>query len=256
MIHLKAVIKFILFAITLASYFIVASLVNLFFLKKEKYLQYVVSFYSKVALKIFKVQVDHNVEKEKLNGSLLVSNHLSYLDIMIISSLVPTNFITSTDIERTPVLGHICKLASCIFVNRKGRDNRQEELKKIEERLLYGENIVIFPEATSTNGESVIPFKKGLFESVLQKKINITSFCIQYEKINEQKINLNNRDKVCWYGEMSFLPHLWELLKQNHISVRLDMVSQNDATTFNSRNELVNHVYKEIKDTYVPISNH
>lgn len=256
MIKIKAFFKFTKFSLTLASYFVTAIIVNLLSSNKEKHLQYVVSFYCKLALKIFNVKLTTNLSKKEIKGTLLVSNHLSYLDIIAISSLIPTNFITSTDIERTPLLGQICKLASCIFVDRRSRMNRADELSIISERLQSGENVVIFPEATSTNGEQIIPFKKGLFEAVIQKDLMINSFCVQYLRINNSPVTRNNRDLVCWYGDMEFLPHLWLLLQQNEIVINLDYVKEFSGLNFYDISDLVTDVEQSIKNSYCPIEHH
>lgn len=254
--QLKASLKFVQFTMALASYFTTAIFVNIFSTNKEKHLQYVVSFYCKLALKIFNVKLTTNLYKKEVKGTLLVSNHLSYLDIIAISSLIPTNFITSTDIERTPVLGHICKLASCIFVDRRGRMNRSNELSKISNRLLSGENIVIFPEATSTNGEKIIPFKKGLFEAVIQKDLLISSLCVQYLRINNFPVTRENRDIVCWYGDMDFLPHLWRLLQQTEIVMNLNYIEEFFGLSFDNTSDLVSDIEQSIRSSYCPIERH
>lgn len=248
--NIRALFKFIIFCLALTSYFISASILHLFSKNKEKSLQFLVSFYCKIALKIFSIKVTHNILNKKIAGSLIVSNHLSYLDIIAISSVVPTNFITSTEIERTPVLGHICRLASCIFVDRRGRMNRQNELEKISSRLERGENIVIFPEATSTNGEQLIPFKKGLFESVIGRDFSISNICVQYTTLDEKPLNFKNRDKVCWYGYMAFLPHLWEMLKLKSIQMSLTLVSTENSFQYNDVTPLVSKCYEDIKNEF------
>lgn len=163
-------------------------------------------------------------EEPNLNRNyLIVSNHLSYLDILIIAAKIPTAFVTSTDIKNTPFLGQIVTLAGCLFVNRKNKENIKNEIKELREALNYGINVVVFPEATSTNGDEVLRFRHPLFEASIATSSPILPLTINYKKISNAPINLNNRDIVCWYGDMGFFTHFLKVLEQKEIIVELNI---------------------------------
>lgn len=182
-----------------------------------------VSIHSKAMLSI----LDINVNYQNLNylnlypNYLIVSNHLSYLDVLIIASKLPSCFVTSTEVKASLFLGQLTSLGGCLFVNRKDRRNLKNEVKELRDVLRDGLSVTIFPEATSTNGEGVLKFKRPLFEASLSTNKPILPLTINYRKISSRKIDEKNRDLICWYGGMSFFPHFMELL--SHRKIEVDM---------------------------------
>jgi len=116
-------------------------------------------------------------------------------------------------------LGQLSLLAGCIFVERRSRLNLSDEIREITETLNAGVNVTIFPEATSTNGEQVIRFRRPLFQSALDAKATLHPLAINYLSIDNQKLTLQNRDHVFWYGDMTFFGHLWGLFKLKEIEL-------------------------------------
>lgn len=215
-----ASLKLIIFVALITSYFLITSLFKITGLTSiTKLIPATVSLYSKLLLKLLNIKTSSQGAGLKYNDShyLIVSNHLSYVDILIISAQYPTYFITSMDIKNTPFLGEICKLASCIFVNRKSKNNRGQELHEINEKLMANNNVTVFPEATSTNGDRVKSFRWGLFQSAIETNCPILPITINYHSINGQKIDTANRDNIFWYGDMAFFSHFWNLLKSREV---------------------------------------
>lgn len=171
----------------------------------------------------FKITSRGECDNTNARSALIVSNHLSYTDILLISAQTPTCFVTSLEIRRTPVLGQICLLAGCLFVDRKNRVNLQKEISDLTEGLRHELNVTIFPEATSTNGESVLRFRRPLFNSAIFANVPVWPLCINYRSIDEREIDLTTRDLVCWYGDMDFLPHLWKLCSAKNINIQLEL---------------------------------
>lgn len=167
-----------------------------------------------------KVTIKGTLKAEDINN-LIVSNHLSYTDILVICSHFPCCFVTSVEMRDTPFLGHICKLAGCVFVERRNKRNLGQEVKEITDALKAGLDVVIFPEATSTNGEEVIRFRRPLFRSAVDSKIPVKPLTINYRFLDGEEVTLKNRDKVFWYGDMTFTDHLWNFLKFKNIDVDL-----------------------------------
>jgi 1-acyl-sn-glycerol-3-phosphate acyltransferase len=157
--------------------------------------------------------------------ALFVGNHLSYTDIIIFSSHISTCFVTSMEIKETPVLGHLCRAAGCLFVERRNRRNLQNEISEVADGLKRGLTVTIFPEATSTNGEQILRFRKGLFVSSIQAQAPVVPFTINYHTVGGDPISLKNRDNVFWYGDMGFVSHLWRVCATGGIEV--DIVFRN-----------------------------
>jgi len=163
--------------------------------------------YARFALTLFNVKVNPiGLENLKgLRGTLLVGNHTGYMDVLAISSQVPTCFVTSVEIKNAPLLGQICQLAGCMFVERRNKNNIHNELSELRQGLNLGLNVAIFPEATSTNGEQILRFKRPLFLSAVDAGCPVVPFCLNYRKVGGAPINVKNRDSVFWYGDMTFV---------------------------------------------------
>lgn len=216
-----AVLKF--FFVLLAVLFYFLSTLLLWPLLKMRpyqtkiYLNRICSFYSKILLRALNVRV--NLPNRSVpSSSLIVANHLGYLDVLILSSKFRCSFITSEDIRRTPFLGQICSLAGCLFVNRKNRKNISAEVGDIVRGLDSGMSIGLFPEATSTNGDNVLKFKRSMFQAAVLSESPIAPLTLNYRTVNGEPTHKDNRDYVCWYGEMSFFAHLWALCKVKEVT--------------------------------------
>ena len=94
---------------------------------------------------------------------LIVSNHLSYLDVLAMISVLNTRFVTSMEVKHAAGLGWITDQAGCLYVERRSRKNLKTEINEISKALEGGFYVVVFPEATSTNGDGVLRFKRPLF---------------------------------------------------------------------------------------------
>jgi 1-acyl-sn-glycerol-3-phosphate acyltransferase len=163
-----ALIKFFFVFLVIFVYFL-STAPFFIFLKKypygtKKILNHIVGIYSKVLTWILGIKISHNLNTIDRNKNyFIVSNHLSYIDILLISSVLPTSFVTSVEMKNTPFLGQIIQLAGCLFVERRNKKNIMNEIGDIENALNKGLNVTVFPEATSTNGEQVLKFKRSLF---------------------------------------------------------------------------------------------
>jgi len=139
---------------------------------------------------------------------LIVSNHMSYLDVLVLSSQRPSCYVTSQEIKETPGLGIICQAGGCLFVNRKNRRNLGGEVKELSEAMRDGMLVTIFPEATSSNGHEVVTFRRPLFNAAIDAQVPVLPITINYQSIDGEKVGAHNRDTVCWYGDMAFFPHI------------------------------------------------
>lgn len=251
---LIAAIKFFIFVTTLMSYFVAASVVTVFLkdeIARRKMLARLIARYSRFTCLFMGIHIYPLGTTSRTDSALLVGNHLSYLDILVHASLRPSCFVTSVEIRDTPFLGHICKLAGCVFVERRNRENLSQEIAEVSTMLSHGGNVTIFPEATSTNGESVLRFKRPLFQAAIDAKAPIIPVTINYEQLDNKPVTLKNRDDICWYGDMAFLPHLWRVLQQSRIDVSLRyhgiVAPEGDPTSLSLHaHELVNSSYKPI----------
>ncbi len=208
--------------------------------------------------------------RDQMSGSLVVSNHLSYLDILVyIATGLPLTFITSVEIKHTPVLGWITQTGGALFIERRAskrsRHQLAGEIAEIRSSLQAGRSIMLFPEATTGNGGQILPFKSAFLEALVspeeperhhEGKVRkdmprrIQCFVIQYHKIGRQKISLANRDSLFWYGGMTFFPHFFKLLSLPSITVKVRSLSAVETTPFHDRKALSDFLQKKISAAF------
>lgn len=212
-----------------------------------------ISGYCNLGLKILGIEVEWKGQVDPKENHLIVSNHLSYTDILALAATVPSSFVTSVEIKNTPVLGNIVKAAGCLFVERRNKDNIGKEVAEITEALAKGFNVTIFPEATSTNGESVLRFRRPLYEAALQSGKKVLPLCINYKSIDGEKITMANRDLAFWYGDMEFLPHLWNLALHKNIVIEITVLDEITMKESLNVDDLATTSHEAVSKAYRPV---
>lgn len=177
-------------------------------------------------------------------SGLLVSNHLSYLDILAISAATPAVFVSKADVRHWPLFGWLAKLAGTVFVERERRTQVGQVNRQIQQALDEGALVVLFPEGTSTNGEDVIPFRSSLLEPAASGTQPISVGCLHYELENGDA-----RNEVCWWGDHSFLPHLLNMIGKKSIRATLRFAPFERTT--NDRKELA----KQMREAVLKLKN-
>jgi 1-acyl-sn-glycerol-3-phosphate acyltransferase len=168
------------------------------------------SFSSRRHLKIFGYSVD--VAGPIPKTGLLVSNHLSYLDILAICATAPSVFVSKADVKRWPLFGWLATLGGTVFIERTRRTHVGEVNREIETALDEGVLVVVFPEGTSSDGQTVLPFRSSLLEPALAGNHPISTAWLHYETPDGDA-----KQEVCYWGDHSFFPHLINLLGKKSI---------------------------------------
>ena len=165
-------------------------------------------------------------------GVLIASNHISWLDIVTISSVGPISLIAKKQVDTWPFFGLLARLQETVYVERERRAKTAEQRDVIKERLGAGDNIVLFPEGTSSDGNRVLPFKSALLSAAEgkikdgkggEKAIRVQPMSVAYTKIQGLPMNREYRPFVAWYGDMDLVPHLWELFRIGPIDCEITL---------------------------------
>lgn len=196
-----------------------------------------------------RVHVDGEVSS--VRPLLLVSNHISYLDILILGWKTSVLFTPKSDMAKWPMIGTVCRLINCIFIERSP-DKITEAREKIVSALAKGEVISLFPEGTTGNGLHLLPFKSSLF-SIAEQTIEmaegehqlfIQPAIIRYTKIGSLPIDSTQWPMIAWYGDMALAPHVWQLLKLGRIDATLTLLPPVTIAEFDgSRKKLANYCH-------------
>lgn len=244
--------KAIILAMLIIYYLISSMVISMVFRDRKtklKILSKNLSLTSKLTLFNLGIKVETINDTEINESCLILSNHLSYLDILIIASRFPSTFITSFEVRNTKFLGTLSSFAGSIFVDRTNPGNIRNEINEIKGLLIDDIQMVLFPEATSSNGDTVLPFRSGLLECIANTEKKILLISLNYKKLNNRPISEQNRDLLCWYGDMPFFPHLTKLLMQGRILVYLSVIV--NLSPSGKRKEIANTAHRLIKETYL-----
>lgn len=215
---------------------------------------HLISFYSRLLLSILgcriHVRPDMNLSKK---NRLIVSNHLSYLDVLILSSCLPACYVTSQEIKETPFLGFLTQLAGCLYVERRSRDNLGSEIGQITNALENDLNVVIFPEGTSTDGSSVLRFRQPLFQSAIHASKDILPLSLNYRVLNGISVTSSNRDTLFWYADMTFWNHFEALSKIENIQVELAFSTPICIRNTDTSASLSIMAHEAVSNKFIPI---
>jgi lyso-ornithine lipid O-acyltransferase len=193
--------------------------------------------YSRRILRVIRVEV--RAEGPIPAQGLLVSNHLSYLDVLVLASLAPAVFVSKYEVKHWPVFGFFANLAGTIYVRRERRTETGRVTQQIDEALRSQVLVILFPEGTSSGGQSVLPFKSSLLEPAAQQTHSLSVGLIHYELDDGDPV-----EEICYWRDMTLMPHLLNLLGKRgvHASVRFSPV-QNGSM---DRKELARQLHSEV----------
>jgi 1-acyl-sn-glycerol-3-phosphate acyltransferase len=168
---------------------------------------------------------------------LILSNHVSWLDICVITALAPVVFIAKSEVERWPVFGWLAKLQRSIFIERGRRQKTGAATREIAGRLLGGDAVVLFAEGTSSDGTRTLPFRSALIgavhhalaDSTDQSTITVQPLSLAYVGFRGLPMGRAWRDHVAWYGDADLIPHFFGILAAGAVDVT---VTWGDASAY------------------------
>jgi 1-acyl-sn-glycerol-3-phosphate acyltransferase len=178
----------------------------------------------------------------------LVSNHLSYVDVLVLASQVDCVFIAKRDIASWPVIGPLCRSVGTIFIDRRNRRDIARVNAEIEKTLAEGRSIVLFAEGTSTKGDSVSAFKPGLLEQASRASLAVSYAALSYSvPAGQTPAHLS----VCWWGDMTFLKHLVGLLRLR--KVQAEVVFGSERIRDGNRKMLASKLRDAVIEQFIPV---
>ncbi|MGD0865710.1 MAG: lysophospholipid acyltransferase family protein [Rhizomicrobium sp.] len=185
-------------------------------------------------------------------GVLMVANHTSYFDILILSGLARISFVAKSEVAGWPLFGTLAKLQQAVFVERAKRTQAVEAKDQIRERLVAGDALVLFPEGTSNDGNRVLTFKSALMGAVETEMgtdaqgrplhVPVQPVSLAYVGMHGLPMGRENRPLYAWYGDMELVPHLWEALVSGPIEVVVEFHAPITVDTVGGRKALAARV--------------
>jgi 1-acyl-sn-glycerol-3-phosphate acyltransferase len=155
---------------------------------------------------------------------LLAGNHVSWLDITVLSAVLPVSFVAKREVASWPVFGLFAKLQRSVFVDRERRSLTAETAAEMAGRLGRGDVLMLFAEGTSSDHNRVLPFRTALIGAARATiagegaaTVWVQPVSIAYTRWNGLPVGRRERPRIAWYGDMDLGPHLWRVLKEGRI---------------------------------------
>jgi len=153
--------------------------------------------------------------------ALIVSNHVSWLDIVALSAAVPCSFIAKREVGTWPFFGSLARLQRTVFIHRDRRHEAGKSRDAVRERLNAGDTLVLFAEGTSSDGLRVLPFKSALFAAADLSGVDVQPVTLAHLGHRHLPMPRRLRPFYAWYGGMDLAPHLWQALRAGPIEMVL-----------------------------------
>lgn len=176
--------------------------------------------------------------------AILVSNHISWLDIIVIGQYLPAYFVAKSDILSWPVIGYLARQAGTIFIRRGDKKHILATAEKMIWLLRQNRNIIAFPEGTTTKGDEVLHFHASLFQPALLTKSAIQPVVIQYRGLA--------KEQAPFVGNDAFVPHLIKMLMLDKIEVNLSFLpvvnssgKNRNSVSHETREMILEHMFNE-----------
>jgi len=186
--------------------------------------------------------------------TLFVCNHSSYLDISALGSVIPGSFVAKTEVANWPFFGFLARLQRTVFVDRQRRSTHQQR-DDLAKRLDAGDNLILFPEGTSNDGNRTLPFRSALF-AVAERRVGSTGnggapltvqpVSLAYIRLNGFPIGRTLRPFFAWYGDMDLFGHLWRVAGLGRIEVVVEFHAPVTIEQFGSRKALAEHCQRVV----------
>jgi 1-acyl-sn-glycerol-3-phosphate acyltransferase len=155
-------------------------------------------------------------------GTLLVANHVSYLDIPVLGALAGVDFVAKAEIAGWPVMGAIGRLIDTLYVERRVSASATAR-DALAGRLSDGGRLAMFPEGTTTDGRRVLPFRSAPFAALeATPQACVQPVTLRYAALDGLPIDRERRWQVAWCGEAELVPHLWALLASGAIVAEVE----------------------------------
>lgn len=150
-------------------------------------------------------------------GALLVANHVSWIDIFVINAATPTAFVSKAEVRGWPAIGWLAEKTDTLFIERGRRQHVQHIAHAMAERLAAGQSVAFFPEGTTTDGTTLLPFHAGLFQPAIAAGVPVQPVVVRYATRDGR-----HSTAPAYAGDTSFVECLWATVTSRGLVAELD----------------------------------
>ncbi|MGI3778201.1 MAG: lysophospholipid acyltransferase family protein [Janthinobacterium lividum] len=198
------------------------------------------------------VRVVGQVARPAGRAVVFAANHSSWLDIPVLGGRLEACFVSKADVARWPGIGTVARLGRTVFVSRT-RSGTGRERDDLLGRLAAGDNLLLFPEGTSSDGTRVLPFHSAFFAAVGAGQAGTAGPLVQpvsvvYDRLGGLPVGRAGRALFAWYGGMDLAPHAWRLLQCRGMRATVWLHPPMDPAEFASRKVLAQAAWAKVAD--------
>jgi len=229
----------------------ILSMVGLFFLAKWSKVgdtdKLTLIFHHGVS-RLFNLECVHEGKLCIDRPTIYAVNHISYLDVFLLGSIIPGSFIAKSEVSGWPVFGKLAALQNTLFFERNAR-RALDQISKMQEHLIHKSNLILFPEGTSTPGTHVESFRSSLFQAadLDGQTIQIQPVSVAYTHYCGERMTQDQRDYYAWYIPMPFLSHFLNGMGLKRARVKLTFHDPVTLSQFESRKECARYCEERVR---------
>jgi 1-acyl-sn-glycerol-3-phosphate acyltransferase len=248
---LRVTIRFVLYVVLTSVFFLVwaigtpLAMVSEYFFRRWHYFWF--RSWAQVIAHVFGVKFTI-IGRPPDAPFVLVSNHLGYLDIVLLATQVEARFVAKKEIESWPFIGFLAKRMGTVFVDRERKRDVVRLNQELAEQLEARQGVVIFPEGTSSGGSGILPFKSGGLAFAARHGAPVHVASISYRT---RPPDPHASTSVCWWGGMEFLGHFLDLMKLREI--RCTIVFESVPLLNSNRKTLAVDLRRAVESIFTPV---
>jgi len=211
------------------------------------WLNSILKFWGKTSAKILSIKI-------RIKGTppeppfFLVSNHLSYVDIIVLFGTLETTFVAKSEIADWPVLGTIAKSIGIVFIDRRNKMDISRVNAEISSKVSDHRGLTLFPEGTTSPGAKILRFRPSLLQYPAQSKQGV-HYCALHYDLPESKNSAH--EVVCWWGGASLFTHLLNLAKEKYIIATITFGS--NELHDKDRKILAKNLHEKVEGLFTPM---
>ncbi|WP_168338498.1 lysophospholipid acyltransferase family protein [Candidatus Hepatobacter penaei] len=182
-----------------------------------------------------------------MRTTVFVANHISYMDILVLGSLIKAGFIAKKEVKRWPIIGSAARMMGTLFISRH-RNTLMKELKELTKRLTRGEKFILFPEGTCGDGVKIFPFKSTFFHILMPKGCDmwVQPVSLKLTKLNGLPMADCFKKRYSWRGDQTLVANLWGLCRMGCVHITVSFGPALKSSDFSSRQDMAHLLWHHV----------
>lgn len=247
---IRAIIKLFSFLIVTIIFYLLIMLCligSVIGVNYEKLRGYLLRSWGKVCCKIIGIKLQVNNEPPD-PPFLIVSNHLSYIDVFVLFSQLRCLFVAKSDVKSWPLMGFLIRTSGILFIDRSRKRDVTRVNDLISKNINQNQGVILFPEGTTSPGIDVLPFRTSLLQYPAERNFPVSYVAISYGTSSEDLLAYQS---VCWWDDTPFFFHFFELLKMKEIHAKVNFGKERIAE--NDRKVLAEKLQQAVEEEFIPV---